>query len=202
MYRLKKVVSAWYYHLDRYIWKKGFRKGSIDNNLYIKFDEEIFLIVVVYVHDIIFGSNVESMSQGFYLVMQQEFEIPLLVELTYFLGLQVQQTKDGTFLYENKYLKQIIKKYGVEDYKHVWTLVVTRWNLSQNVDSPSFSQLEYRSMIGGMIYLIGKRHKILHVVGIVRWLQVNLGESHPQTIKRIFKYLQGTQDFILWYPKN
>jgi len=87
--------------------------------LYIKFDEEIFLIVVVYVHDIIFGSNVESMSQGFYLVMQQEFEIPLLVELTYFLGLQVQQTKDGTFLYENKYLKQIIKKYGVEDYKHV-----------------------------------------------------------------------------------
>ena len=83
------------------------------------------LIIVVYVDDIIFGSNEESINQNFASVMQQEFEMSLLGELTYFLGLQVQQTKDAIFLSQTKYLKQILKKYGMEDSKLVCTLMVT-----------------------------------------------------------------------------
>ena len=71
--------------------------------------------MVVYVDDIIFGSNEESMSQKFASVMQQEFEMSLLGELTFFLGLQVHQTADGIFLSQAKYLKQILKKYGMEE---------------------------------------------------------------------------------------
>ena len=71
--------------------------------------------MVVYVDDIIFGSNDESISQKFASAMQQEFEMYLLGELTFFLGLQVHQTIDGIFLSQAKYLKQILKKYGMEE---------------------------------------------------------------------------------------
>ena len=71
------------------------------------------LIIVMYVDDMIFGSNEESMSHKFASVMKQEFEMSFLGELTYFLGLQVQQNKDGIFLSQTKYLKQILKSYGM-----------------------------------------------------------------------------------------
>lgn len=114
-------------------------------------DKDKLLIVFVYVDDILFGSNVESTSQGFASVMQQEFEMYLLGELTYFLGLQVQQSESGIFISQNKYLKQILKKYGMEVYKPVYTLMVTWCNLSQNDNSPSINKLEYRSMIENLL---------------------------------------------------
>ena len=86
----------------------------------------------MYVDDIIFGSNEEDMSQSFALVMQKEFEMSLLGELTYFLGLQIQQKEGGIFLSQTKYLKQILKKYGMEDSKPVCTPMVTRCNLRTN----------------------------------------------------------------------
>ena len=95
---LKQTPRAWYYHIDKYLQQQGFTKGSADSNLYTKIENDKLLIVVVYVDDIIFGSNEESMSQKFASVMQQEFEMSLLGELTYFLGLQVQQATNGIFL--------------------------------------------------------------------------------------------------------
>ena len=143
--------------------------------------------------DIIFGSNEESMSQNFASVMQQEIEMSLLGELTYFLGLQVQQNKDGIFLSQTKYLKQIPKKYGMEDSKPVCAPMVIGCSLSSNDESATVHQPTYKSMIGSLLYLIGTRPNIMHAVGIVGRFQANPKESHLQAIKRIFKYLQGTQ---------
>jgi len=135
LYGLKQAPRAWYYHIDKYLHQQGFSKGSTDRNIYTKFDTNKFIIIVVYVDDIIFGSNEESMSQNFALPMKQEFEMSFLGELTYFLGLQVQQNKDGIFLSQTKYLKQILKKYGMEDSKPVCTPMVTRCSLSSNDES-------------------------------------------------------------------
>jgi len=109
----------------------------------------------VYVDDIIFGSNEKAMSRNFASIMQQEFEMSLLGKLTYFLGLQVQQNKDGIFLSQTKYLKQILKKYGMEDSKPVCTPMVTGRSLSSNDESTVVHQPTYRSMIGSLLYLIG-----------------------------------------------
>eukprot|EP00253_Pinus_taeda_P003093 PITA_03093 len=78
LYGLKQAPRAWYYRLDKYLHQQGFSKGLADSNLYIKIDNDKLLILVVYVDDIIFGSNEESMSQNFTLVMQKEFEMSLL----------------------------------------------------------------------------------------------------------------------------
>jgi hypothetical protein len=100
LYGLKQAPRAWYYRLDKYLHQQGFSKGSADSNLYTKIENDKLLIIVVYVDDIIFGSNEESMSQNFASVMQQEFEMSLLGELTYFLGLQVQQKKMVFFFHK------------------------------------------------------------------------------------------------------
>ena len=114
----------------------------------------------------------------------------------------MQQETDGIFLSQEKYLKQILKKYGMEDYKPVSTPMITMCNISSHDDSHIVNQPEYRSMIGSLLYLTGTRLDIMHVVGIVGRFQANPKESHLQAVKIIFKYIQGTQDFGLWYPKN
>eukprot|EP00253_Pinus_taeda_P030025 PITA_30025 len=93
------------------------------------------------------------MSQSFALVMQKEFEMSLLGGLTYFLGLQIQQNEDGIFLSQTKYLKQILKKYGMEDAKLVCTPMVTECSLSANDELAVVNQPTYRSMIGSLLYL-------------------------------------------------
>ena len=80
--------------------------------------------------------------------------------------------------------------------------MVTGCNLSSHDDSLMVNQLDYRSMIGILLYLTVTRLEIMHDVGIVGRFQANPKESHLQAVKIIFKYLQGTQDLGLWYPKN
>lgn len=201
-YGLKQAPRAWYYRLDKYLRQQGFIKGSTDSNLYIKIDNDKLLILVVYVDDIIFGSSEEDMSQNFSLVMQKEFEMSMLGELTYFLGLQVQQNKDGIFLSQTKYLKEILKKYGMEDSKPVCTPMVIGCSLCTNDESAAIHQPTYRSMIGSLLSLTGTRPDIMHAVGIVGRFQENRKETHLQAVKRIFKYLQGTQNYGLWYPRG
>ena len=75
-------------------------------------------------------------------------------------------------------------------------------SLSSNEESPTLNQPAYRSMIGSLLYLTGTWSDIMHAVGIVGMFQANPKESHLLSVKRIFKYLQGTQGFGLWYPKD
>eukprot|EP00253_Pinus_taeda_P033080 PITA_33080 len=154
LYGLKQASRAWYYWLDRYLHQQGFSKGLVDSNLYIKMENDKWLILVVYVDDIIFGSNEEAMSQSFASVMQKEYEMSFIGELTYFLGLQIQQNEGGIFLSQTKYLKQILKKYGMEDAKPVCSPMVTGCSLSANDESVVVHQPTYRSMIGSLLYLI------------------------------------------------
>ena len=103
---------------------------------------------------------------------------------------------------QTKYLKQILKKYGMEDAKLVCTPMVTGCSLSTNDESAAIHQPTYRSMIGSLLYLTGTRPDIMHAVGIVGRFQANPKETHLQAVKRIFKYLQGTQNYGLWYPRD
>ena len=91
MYGLKKPPRAWYLRLDKYLQQQGFRKGNADRNLYVKVDRNNILIIEVYVDDIIFGSDDEKMSKKFSQYMQNEFDMSLLGELTFFLGLHISQ---------------------------------------------------------------------------------------------------------------
>eukprot|EP00253_Pinus_taeda_P005398 PITA_05398 len=90
----------------------------------------------------------------------------------------------------------------MEDAKPVCTPMVTGCSLSANDESAAVHPPTYRSMIGSLLYLTGTRLDIMHAVGIVGRFQANPKETHLQAVKRIFKYLQGTQNYGLWYPRD
>ena len=95
-----------------------------------------------------------------------------------------------------------MKKYGMEYYKPVCTPMMTGCSPNSQDESTTVNQQEYRSMIGIMLFLTSTRPNIMHAVGIVGSFQANPKESHLEAVKITFKYLLGTQDFILCNPKN
>jgi hypothetical protein len=98
LYGLKHAPRAWYSRVDKYLQQTRFRKGSADNNLYIKISQGNILLIEVYVDDIIFGSDDDRLSQKFAKDMQNEFEMSLLGELSFFLELQIPQSNQGIFI--------------------------------------------------------------------------------------------------------
>jgi hypothetical protein len=202
LYGLKQAPRAWFSRLDQYLQQQGYKRGTTDSNLYIKIKEQNMIVVVVYVDDIIFGSNLTILRKQFSTEMQKEFEMSMLGELTFFLGLQVTQTEKGIFICQNKYVKEMLKKFQMEDCKPMSTPMVTGCKLSLDDDSPKVDQTMYRSMIGSLLYATTTRPDIMQVVGLVGRFQSTPKETHLKEVKRIFIYLQATLDFGLWYPKT
>ena len=89
LYGLKQAPQAWYHRLDTYLKDKGFKRGTVDNNLCIKIEGDDLLIVLVYVDDIIFRFNKDSLVKWFSSTMESEFEISMIGELSFFFGLQI-----------------------------------------------------------------------------------------------------------------
>jgi hypothetical protein len=122
LYGLKQDPRPWYSRLDKYLHKAGFRKGSEDNILYIKVTEDNILLIKVYVDDIIFGSTDDRLSHKFAKDMQNEFEMSLLGELSLFMGLQIHQSNQGIFISQTKYIREMLKRFGMEDCKPITLL--------------------------------------------------------------------------------
>jgi hypothetical protein len=192
LYGLKQAPRAWYSRLDKYLQQAGFRKGSADNNLYIKVTQDSILLIEVYVDDIIFGSTDDRLSQKFAKDMQNEFEMSLLGELSFFLGLQIRQSNQGIFISQTKYIREMLKRFGMEDCKPVTTPMQTSCKLRKDDDSKSTDQRQYRSMIGSLLYVTTSRPDVMQAVGQVARFQAAPKESHVLAVKRIFRYLKGT----------
>lgn len=202
LYGLKRAPRAWYSRLDKYLHQQGFKKGCADNNLYIKDEGNRMIIVVVYVDDIIFVGNKDSLSKDSADQMKSKFEISMLEELFYFLGLQISLLSKGIFISQTKYAKDMLKRFQMEDCKPISTPMVTKCKLSKIDESPDVDQTMYRSMIGSLLYLIASKPDIVQVVCMVARFQSAPKQSHVNVVRRIFKYLQGTLDYGLWYSKN
>ncbi|GJR07814.1 putative ribonuclease H-like domain-containing protein [Tanacetum coccineum] len=114
LYGLHQAPRAWYERLSTFLLKHGYRRGAIDKTLFIKKDRRDIMLVQVYVDDIIFGSTKSSMVKDFEDLMQKEFKMSSMGELTFFLGLQVKQSNGGIFLSQDKYVKDILKSLTVE----------------------------------------------------------------------------------------
>jgi hypothetical protein len=167
-------------------------KGSTDNNLYIKVTQGSILLIEIYVDDIVFGSTNDRLSQKFAKDMQNEFEMSLLGELSFFLGLQICQRNQGIFISQTKYIREMLKRFGMEDCKLVTTPMQTSCKLRKDDDSKSTDQRQYRSMIGSLLYVTTSRPDVMQAVGQVARFQAAPKESHVLAVKRIFRYLKGT----------
>ena len=117
LYGLRQAPRAWYERLSKFLLKNGFIQGKIDPTLFTKENGNDILVVQIYVDDIIFGSTDESLCEWFSKCMHSEFDMSMMGELNYFLGHQIKQTKDGIYVHQTKYTKNILKRFGYEDVK-------------------------------------------------------------------------------------
>jgi hypothetical protein len=116
--------------------------------------------VQVYVDDIVFGGSSNSLVARFADDMSREFEISMMGELQFFLGLQIKQSKEGIFVHQAKYTKDIVRKFKMEDSKAMTTPISTTTALDADEKGEHVDQKEYRSMIGSLLYLTATRPDI------------------------------------------
>lgn len=136
------------------------------------------IIIEVYIDDVIFGSDDDKLSQNFSKDMHKEFEVSLLGELRFFLGLQISQQVDGIFISQSKYIKEMLKRFQMKDCKPVSTPMITGCRLRKDDTSLKVDQKFYRSMIGSLLYATTSRPDVLHVVGLVGRFQDAPRENH------------------------
>ncbi|GKA80398.1 ribonuclease H-like domain-containing protein [Tanacetum coccineum] len=155
----------------------------------------------VYVDDIIFGSTKKELCIAFKKLMHEKFQMSSMGELTFFLGLQVKQKKDGIFISQDKYVAKILKKFGFTEVKTASTPMETQKPLLKDEDGEEVDVHMYRSMIGSLMYLTSSRPDIMFAVCACARYQVNPKVSHLYAVKRIFRYLKGQPKLGFWYPK-
>ncbi|GKA55885.1 putative ribonuclease H-like domain-containing protein [Tanacetum coccineum] len=158
----------------------------------------IKLLELSYVDDIIFGSTKKELCNTFEMLMHEKFQMSSIGELTFFLGLQVQQKKDGIFISQDKYVAEILKKFGFIEVKTASTSMETQKPLLKDKDGEEVDVYMYRSMIGSLMYLTSSRSGIMFAVCACARYQVNPKVSHLYAMKRIFRYLKGQPK----YPKD
>jgi len=148
--------------------------------------------VQIYVDDIIFGSTNASLCKEFFKLMQEEFEMSMMGELKFFLGIQINQCKDGVYVHQSKYTKELLKKFKLEECKEMNTLMHPTCTLSKEDQGSKVDQKLYRGMIGSLLYLTASRPDILFSVCLYARFQSDPREPHLTVVKRIFRYLKGT----------
>ncbi|GJR84459.1 retrovirus-related pol polyprotein from transposon TNT 1-94, partial [Tanacetum coccineum] len=202
LYGLKQAPRAWYDELSKFLLQNHFFKGTIDPTLFIRrFDDDI-LVVQVYVDDIIFGSTHPRYTQLFSDLMKSRFEMSMMGEMTFFLGLQVNQSPRGIFINQSIYVLEILKKYGMESCDPVGTPMEIKDKLDLDQNGSLVDATKYRSMIGALMYLTSSRPDIVHATCLCARYQAKPTEKHLKEVKRIFRYLRGTVNMGLWYTKD
>ncbi|CAM8948430.1 unnamed protein product [Rhodiola kirilowii] len=202
LYGLKQAPRAWYERLTVFLINHGYVRGGVDKTLFVKHTRSDFIIAQIYVDDIVFGSNTQTMVDQFMEQMQKEFKMSMVGEMSYFLGLQVTQKKDGIFISQSKYAKTLIKKFDLAKASHKRTPAATHLKITKDDAGVNVDQTLYRSMIGSLLYLTASRPDISYAVGVCARYQSEPKESHLLQVKRIIKYVCGTVEFGIWYTND
>ncbi|GJS28894.1 retrovirus-related pol polyprotein from transposon TNT 1-94 [Tanacetum coccineum] len=199
LYGLKQAPKAWYDRLKAFLIDHKYTMGLVDNTLFTKKRNSHIIIVQIYEDDIIFGSTCQELCDDF---MYDEFEMSMIGELNFFLGLQIKRLDDGIFFNQSKYVKEMLKKFGLEDSKPIKTPMSSETKLTREEDGEPIDDTKYHGMIGSLLYLTASRPDIIFSIYLCAYFQEALKTSHLEVVKRIFRYIKGTSHLGLSYPKG
>nr|GEV79279.1 retrovirus-related Pol polyprotein from transposon TNT 1-94 [Tanacetum cinerariifolium] len=179
LYGLKQAPKEWYDELSTFLLQNHFFKD-----------------------DIIFGSSHPRYTQLFSDLMKSQFEMSMMGEMTFFLGLQVNQSPYGILINQSKYVLEILKKFEMESCDPVGTPMEIKDKLDPDQNETPVDATKYHSMIGALMYLTSSRLNIVHATCLCARYQAKPTEKHLKEVKRIFRYLWGTVNMGLWYTKD
>jgi hypothetical protein len=160
-YGLKQALKAWYECLRDFLIENGFRIGKADSTLFTRMMGKDLFVCQIYVDDIIFVSTNKSFCDEFSKIMTDRFKMSMMGVLTFFLGFQIKQAKEGTFISQTKYTRDILKKYGMDNVNPIKTPMGTNGHLDLDLGGTSVDQKVYHSMIGSLLYICSSRPDIM-----------------------------------------
>nr|GEZ65036.1 hypothetical protein [Tanacetum cinerariifolium] len=172
LYGLKQASRAWYDMLSSFLISQDFSKGLVDPTLFIRRN----------------GNDLLLMS--------------MMGKISFFLGLQISQNPRGIIINQSKYALESLKKYGFESCDPVDTPMVEKSKLDEDREGQAVDPSHYRGMIGTLLYLTASRPDLQFAICMCARYQARPTEKHVHAVKRIFRYLRGTVNRGLWYPKD
>ncbi|GKE74603.1 retrovirus-related pol polyprotein from transposon TNT 1-94, partial [Tanacetum coccineum] len=160
LYGLKQAPRAWYKTLSTFLTHHKFVRGTIDNTLFTYKTKSDVIIIQIYVDDIIFGSTTVKLSKQFAKLMTKKYEMSMMGELIYSLGFQIKKDSRGISICQEKYVKDLLKKYDLADCASMKCPMLPPNNLGPDESGVSINETLFRGMIGSLMYLKASRPDI------------------------------------------
>lgn len=202
LYGLKQAPRTWNSKIDGYFLKNGFHRSPNEPSLYVKKQDHDFLIVCIYVDDLIYtGTNIR-LVEDFKRKMMNEFEMTDLGVMKYFLGIQVKQSKGEIFISQEKYTEDLLKKFHMENCKSISTPMAANDKLRKDDGAKKIDAKLFRSLVGSLIYLTNTRPDIVQAVSMISRFMNEPSQLHFAAAKRVVRYLQGTKKIGIKYVKE
>nr|GFA43150.1 uncharacterized mitochondrial protein AtMg00810-like [Tanacetum cinerariifolium] len=194
--------KVYYDTLSRFLLDNNFSKGAVDPTLFTRKTGKHILLVQIYVDDTIFASTDPKYCDMFSNEMSLKFQMSMMGQMSFFLGLQVSQSPRGIFINQSKFALEILKKFRMDSCDSVDTPMVDRLKLDEDLSGTLVDQTRFRSMVGSLMYLTASRPDVVFDVCMCARYQAKPTKKHLEALKRVFRYLKGTINWGLWYSKN
>ena len=198
---MKQDPRAWYAKIDEYLGKIGFQRSESNDTLYFRMQDKHFVIIVLYVDDLIIYAINEDHIKQFKGELQAGFKMTYLGTLHYYLRDKFTQRPNNIFLSQTKYGTDLLNKFGMEECKPSLTPMEQNLKLSKFEGGDLVDGTKYRQLIGSLIYLTNTRPDLSYSVSILSRFMQEPRESHWNSAKRVLRYIQGTKDFGFLYKK-
>ena len=201
LYGLRQAPRAWNTKLDSNLRKLGFSRCASDHGMYTRGMGKSRVVVGVYVDDLIItGANPGDLG-AFKEEMRRLFRMSDLGLLSYYLGIEVQQGRNKITMGQSAYARKLLDKAGMGACKPISTPMEVRLKLSTKSTTPEVDPTTYRSLVGSLRYLVHTRPDITFAVGYVSRFMEKPRQEHMVAVKHILRYIAGTIDYGIVYPK-
>ncbi|KAK6116290.1 hypothetical protein DH2020_049966 [Rehmannia glutinosa] len=202
IYGFKQAPRAWYSKLKQVLQQLGFQFSEADNSLFFRRTNTSYIIILVYVDDILITGNNDKEISNLVHLLDVSFSLKDLGLVHHFLGIEVTHSKSGMHLYQQQYAKDLLKRVHMSSAKGSITPMVSSPNLSKVVGDSIADGTLYRSVIGGLQYITIIRPDIVYSVNKLSQFMQNPLDSHWKALKRVLRYLAATSNFGLNFTKS
>ena len=145
------------------------------------------LIISIYVDDLIFTGNDETLVKEFKVSMKNEFDMTNLGRMKFFLGVEVMQTSKGIYMSQKKYAQEILERFGMENSNPTKTLMVPGCKLTKDEGGIKVDSTQYKQIIGSLMYLTVTRPDLMYVMSLVSRYMEKPTQVHMMAIRRILR---------------
>ncbi|WVZ84641.1 LOW QUALITY PROTEIN: hypothetical protein U9M48_031648 [Paspalum notatum var. saurae] len=202
LYGLRQASRAWNQKLDTVLKEMEFKRCESEHALYTRRAEHGQLVVGMYVDDLVITGASKKEIEAFKAQMKKTFCMSDLGLLTYYLGIEVEQRKDGITLCQSSYARKLLEQSGMGECRPNKTPMEEKLKLSKDSKAGKVDATSYRSIVGGLRYLVHTRPDLAVAVGYVSRFMAEPRKDHQTAVQHILRYVAGTINYGLIYPRR